>query len=243
MDRTWSCFDCRFDDAEPVCFTAGGSVRSASPRPHAAEDPRARRSAGAEDRSHARLRLRRRDGAGRARRGRRIHSRRARRVPDRRPRRAARGGRARNAAQSATARKSSARWSARRASTPRCATCCRRRGARSSIAPGVWARLVAAVAPGPVMDADARTPAAGLHDKVLDAAARRAARRADGMSLRARRISLRPAREQPIRPARTVIYVDADACPVKDEAVRVAERHGLPSISCRTPSCGCPRAR
>ena len=25
----------------------------------------------------------------------------------------------------------------------------------------------------------------------------------------------------------TVIYVDADACPVKDEAVRVADRHGL----------------
>jgi uncharacterized protein len=25
----------------------------------------------------------------------------------------------------------------------------------------------------------------------------------------------------------TIIYVDADACPVKDEAVRVAERHGL----------------
>lgn len=25
----------------------------------------------------------------------------------------------------------------------------------------------------------------------------------------------------------TVIYIDADACPVKDEAVRVAERHGL----------------
>jgi uncharacterized protein YaiI (UPF0178 family) len=25
----------------------------------------------------------------------------------------------------------------------------------------------------------------------------------------------------------TVIYVDADACPVKDESVRVAERHGL----------------
>ncbi|MEE9546588.1 MAG: YaiI/YqxD family protein, partial [Hyphomicrobium sp.] len=23
------------------------------------------------------------------------------------------------------------------------------------------------------------------------------------------------------------IYVDADACPVKDEVVRVAERHGL----------------
>jgi len=31
----------------------------------------------------------------------------------------------------------------------------------------------------------------------------------------------RPAGESP------VIYVDADACPVKDEAVRVAERHGL----------------
>lgn len=26
----------------------------------------------------------------------------------------------------------------------------------------------------------------------------------------------------------TEIYVDADACPVKDEIVRVAERHGLP---------------
>jgi uncharacterized protein len=28
--------------------------------------------------------------------------------------------------------------------------------------------------------------------------------------------------------AATAIYVDADACPVKEEAVRVAERHGLP---------------
>jgi len=27
--------------------------------------------------------------------------------------------------------------------------------------------------------------------------------------------------------ARPIIYVDADACPVKDEALRVAERHGL----------------
>jgi uncharacterized protein len=26
------------------------------------------------------------------------------------------------------------------------------------------------------------------------------------------------------------IYVDADACPVKDEALRVAERHGLPLV-------------
>ncbi len=29
-------------------------------------------------------------------------------------------------------------------------------------------------------------------------------------------------------PALLQIYVDADACPVKDEVVRVAERHGLP---------------
>jgi uncharacterized protein len=28
--------------------------------------------------------------------------------------------------------------------------------------------------------------------------------------------------------SRPAIYVDADACPVKDEALRVAERHGLP---------------
>jgi len=28
--------------------------------------------------------------------------------------------------------------------------------------------------------------------------------------------------------AKLEIYVDADACPVKDEVVRVAERHGLP---------------
>ncbi len=29
-------------------------------------------------------------------------------------------------------------------------------------------------------------------------------------------------------PAKLEIYIDADACPVKDEVVRVAERHGLP---------------
>ena len=27
-----------------------------------------------------------------------------------------------------------------------------------------------------------------------------------------------------------MIYVDADACPVKDEVVRVAERHGAPVV-------------
>ena len=38
----------------------------------------------------------------------------------------------------------------------------------ASMVPGVWQRLVAAVAPGPVMDADPRTPAAGMHDRILD---------------------------------------------------------------------------
>ncbi len=41
---------------------------------------------------------------------------------------------------------------------------------QSSMVPKVWEHLVAAVAPGPVMDADPRTPAAGMHDKILDAA-------------------------------------------------------------------------
>ncbi|MCO5164471.1 MAG: YaiI/YqxD family protein [Mesorhizobium sp.] len=31
-------------------------------------------------------------------------------------------------------------------------------------------------------------------------------------------------------PAGPTIYVDADACPVKDEVVKVAERHGLPVV-------------
>lgn len=30
-------------------------------------------------------------------------------------------------------------------------------------------------------------------------------------------------------PSSPAIYIDADACPVKDEVVRVAERHGLPA--------------
>jgi uncharacterized protein len=38
----------------------------------------------------------------------------------------------------------------------------------------------------------------------------------------------RPARLERNRPTlATALYIDADACPVKDEAVRVAERHGL----------------
>jgi hypothetical protein len=41
---------------------------------------------------------------------------------------------------------------------------------QSSISPAVWVRLVTAVGPGPVMDADERTPAAGMTAKILDAA-------------------------------------------------------------------------
>jgi hypothetical protein len=41
---------------------------------------------------------------------------------------------------------------------------------QSSIDPGVWERLAIAVKPGPVMDADPRTPAAGQADKILDEA-------------------------------------------------------------------------
>jgi hypothetical protein len=38
---------------------------------------------------------------------------------------------------------------------------------QNRIDPAVWARLVAAVAPGPCMDAEPRTPAAGLRNRVL----------------------------------------------------------------------------
>ena len=41
---------------------------------------------------------------------------------------------------------------------------------RDHIDAGVWERLVVAVTPGPVMDGDARTPAAGLDGKILDEA-------------------------------------------------------------------------
>ena len=41
---------------------------------------------------------------------------------------------------------------------------------RDHIDASVWERLVIAVSPGPVMDGDARTPAAGLHGKILDEA-------------------------------------------------------------------------
>jgi hypothetical protein len=37
---------------------------------------------------------------------------------------------------------------------------------KTRIDPDVWTRLVAAVAPGPVIDAEGRTPAAGMNDKI-----------------------------------------------------------------------------
>jgi len=37
---------------------------------------------------------------------------------------------------------------------------------RERINPDVWARLVAAVSPGPVIDTDSRTPSAGMTDKI-----------------------------------------------------------------------------
>ena len=38
------------------------------------------------------------------------------------------------------------------------------------------------------------------------------------------------------------VYVDADACPVKTEAVKVAERHGLPVVFVANAYLGIPRA-
>ena len=38
----------------------------------------------------------------------------------------------------------------------------------------------------------------------------------------------------------TTLYIDADACPVKEEAVRVAERHGLAVRSWQTGLYACP---
>jgi len=39
------------------------------------------------------------------------------------------------------------------------------------------------------------------------------------------------------------IYVDADACPVKDEAYRVAERHGIPVVVVSNSYLRIPRSR
>ncbi|NJR13668.1 MAG: YaiI/YqxD family protein [Phyllobacteriaceae bacterium] len=44
-----------------------------------------------------------------------------------------------------------------------------------------------------------------------------------------------------ITPALPSIYVDADACPVKDEAMRVAERHGLTVVFVSNAAMRLPR--
>jgi uncharacterized protein YaiI (UPF0178 family) len=48
----------------------------------------------------------------------------------------------------------------------------------------------------------------------------------EGLSARAALLVLLKTMTEPTKPIR--IYVDADACPVKDEVYRVAERHRLP---------------
>jgi len=169
MDRTWSCFDCQFDGAEPFCFTAGGAFdphRLARMllkihAPDAAPELKADRMRAydcvdemvqAAPEAAVQFILAALDECQTG------------------PHVALLGAGALETllksngpqvigALEAAARKHakvryllSATWG------------------QSSIAPGVWARLVTAVAPGPVMDADARTPAAGRDDKVLDAA-------------------------------------------------------------------------
>jgi hypothetical protein len=168
MERTWSCFDCRFDDAEPLCFTAGGTF---DPQRLARMLLKVAPAEGdaAEEKSD---RLRAHDcidemvqaapgpavafilaaldvcqtgaqvallGAGP------LETLLKTQGPE------AIGALETAAREHAKVRYLlSATWG------------------ETSIDPAVWTRLAAAVAPGPVMDADARTPAAGLHDKILD---------------------------------------------------------------------------
>ena len=82
--------------------------------------------------------------------------------------------------------RSSAIWSARARNHAKVRYLLSATWGRDHIDPGVWERLVIAVSPGPVMDGDARTPAAALHDKILNEAGVGAlAGRADGLSLHA----------------------------------------------------------
>jgi hypothetical protein len=177
MERTWSCFDCRLDDPEPLCFTADGSfdpqrlarmlLKIHSVHDGAADD--AATEAG-DDESD---RLRAHDCVDEM-----VHN-----APG--PAVAfmlaaldvcqtgahvallgagpletllkAQGPEVIGALESAARQHAevryllSATWG------------------KDHIDAGVWERLVTAVAPGPVIDADARTPAAGMDDRVLDA--------------------------------------------------------------------------
>ena len=168
MERTWSCFDCQFDGAEPVCFAADGHF---DPKRLARILLKIGPAEGAPDDKCDRMRaydcvdemvqtapeasvtfiLAALDecrtsaqvsllGAGALETMLKMHG------PQ------VIGPLERAARQHAKVRYLlSATWG------------------RQSIVPAVWDHLVAAVKPGPVMDADPRTPAAGLPDKVLDA--------------------------------------------------------------------------
>jgi hypothetical protein len=169
MERTWSCFDCQFDGAEPVCFTPEGAF---DPKRLARILLKVGPAHGAPDEKCDRMRaydcvdemvqtapdaavtfiLAALDecrtaahvallGAGALETLLKAHGPRV-------------IGRLESAArQHAKVRYLlSATWG------------------HASIPPGVWQRLIAAVEAGPVMDADGRTPAAGMADKVPDAA-------------------------------------------------------------------------
>ena len=169
MDRTWSCFDCQFDGAEPVCFTAAGAFD-----PHRLARMLLKVDASDVSPEHKADRMRAYDCVDEM----------VQAAPE-------------AAVQFILAALDECQTGADvgllgagaletllKANGPQVigtleAAACKHAKMRyllsatwgqSSIAPGVWARLVAAVAPGPVMDADARTPAAGLSGKILDAA-------------------------------------------------------------------------
>ncbi len=171
MERTWSCFDCRLDDAEPLCFTAGGTfdpqrlalaylkIRPADEAAAGEDDGAAMQAFDCVDEMMhnapgpavafllAALDACRTAahvailGAGPLETLLKSHG----------P--AVIGDLERAARTHAKVRYLlSATWG------------------RDHIDAGVWERLVGAVTPGPVMDGDARTPAAGLDGKILDAA-------------------------------------------------------------------------
>ena len=170
MERTWSCFDCRLDDAEPLCFTAGGTfdpqrlaraylkIRPTDDAAGGEDDGSMQAFDCVDEMMHnapgpsVAFILAALDacqtgalvailGAGPLETLLKAQG------------LAVIGDLEREAGKHAKVRYLlSATWG------------------RDHIDAGVWERLVVAVAPGPVMDGDPRTPAAGLHDKVLDEA-------------------------------------------------------------------------
>ena len=170
MERTWSCFDCRLDDAEPLCFTAGGTfdpqrlarvylkIRPADVAAGAEDDGAMQAFDCVDEMMHnapgpsVAFILAALDAcqtgaqvailaAGPLETLLKVHG------------VAVIGDLEREARKHAKVRYlMSATWG------------------RDHIEAGVWGRLVIAVTPGPVMDGDARTPAAGLHGKILDEA-------------------------------------------------------------------------